>query len=148
MSTEQTLPVILLVDDDENDRMFFGHAVRKAGYRWRVIAVGNGREALECLSGTGPFADRAFHPAPTHVLLDLKLPEVSGLEVLQWIRSQATLRHLPVAILSSSRQPSDLKQAKAFGVDAYEAKPVELSALVSTVRSLADCWHLSRTFTP
>jgi CheY-like chemotaxis protein len=143
MSASSGIPVILLVEDDENDRIFFDRAVRKSGYGWRIASAATGREAVEYLSGAGKFADRAAHPTPTHVLLDLKLPELSGLEVLQWIRSQSSLEDLPVIVLSSSREFSDMERAKAFGIDAYEVKPVEFRALLSTVRSIAERWRLT-----
>jgi CheY-like chemotaxis protein len=136
-------PVILLVEDDENDRLFFERAVRKSGYGWKVATAGTGREAVDYLSGTGKFSDRSAHPVPTHVLLDLKLPELSGLEVLEWIRTQPGHRELPVIVLSSSREPSDIDRAKALGVDAYEVKPVEFKALLVTVRSIADRWRIA-----
>jgi CheY-like chemotaxis protein len=138
-----TTPVVLLVEDDENDRLFFERAVRKSGYAWKVSSAETGREAVDYLSGAGKFADRSAWPAPSHVLLDLKLPELSGLEVLEWIRAHPTLRALPVIVLSSSREPSDIERAKALGVDAYEVKPVEFRALVSTVRSIAERWHIA-----
>jgi CheY-like chemotaxis protein len=141
-----TPPIILLVDDDENDLIFFERAVRKVGFAWTIAAVRNGREAMEYLSGSGAYVDRETHPAPTHVILDLKLPEISGLEVLQWIRSQPSLRSLPVIIMSSSQQSSDMERAKALGVDAYEVKPVEFHALVSMICSIAERWRLSRAF--
>ena len=136
-------PIILLVEDDENDRLFFERAVRKSGYGWRVETAGTGREAVDYLSGIGKFADRSAHPVPTHVLLDLKLPELSGLEVLEWIRTQPGHKELPVIVLSSSREPSDIDRAKALGVDAYEVKPVEFKALISTVRSIAERWRIA-----
>ncbi len=143
MSPATPSPVILLVEDDENDRIFFVRAVRKMGYPWRVAMAETGREALDYLSGTGKFSDRTTHPAPTHVLLDLKMPELSGLEVLQWIRSQPPLEGLPVIVLSSSREPSDMARAKGLGIDAYEVKPVEFAALIGTVRSIAERWRLA-----
>src|SRR6185369_6622757 len=87
MTPPKSRPVVLLVDDDENDRIFFQRAVRKTGYDWRMAMAATGREAVDYLSGAGKFADRSAHPVPTHVLLDLKLPELSGIEVLQWIRT-------------------------------------------------------------
>jgi len=137
-----TLPVLLLVEDDENDRIFFERAVRKTGFGWKVATAATGREAVDWLSGAGKYSDRAVHPTPTHVLLDLKLPEISGLEVLEWIRSQPSLERLPVIVLSSSREPSDLDRAKGLGIDGYEVKPVEFSALVATVRTIARRWSL------
>jgi CheY-like chemotaxis protein len=143
MKPPETRPVILLVEDDENDRLFFKRAVGKGGYDWILATATTGREAVEFLSGSGKFADRAAHPAPTHVLLDLKLPELSGLEVLEWIRSRPPLADLPVIVLSSSRESSDLERAKRIGIDAYEVKPVEFVMLVETVRSIARHWSLS-----
>lgn len=136
-------PIILLVEDDENDRLFFERAVRKSGYGWKIAVAGTGREAVDYLSGTGKFSDRSVHPVPTHVLLDLKLPELSGLEVLEWIRTRSGHRELPVIVLSSSREPSDIDRAKTLGVDAYEVKPVEFKALLLTVRAIADRWRIS-----
>jgi CheY-like chemotaxis protein len=136
-------PIILLVEDDENDRLFFERAVRKSGYAWKVATAGTGREAVDYLSGAGKFSDRSVHPVPTHVLLDLKLPELSGLEVLEWIRTQSGHRELPVIVLSSSREPSDIDRAKALGVDAYEVKPVEFKALMGTVRAIAERWRIA-----
>ena len=143
MSSTRDCPVILLADDDENDRLFFERAVRKTGYLWRIAAVKTGREALEYLSGSGRFADRASHPAPSHVLLDLKLPEISGLEVLAWIRTHPPFATLPVIVLSSSRQPSDMERARSLGIDAYEVKPVEFRSLLLTIRLIAERWHLA-----
>jgi CheY-like chemotaxis protein len=145
MSDPKEYPVILLVDDDENDQLFFERAVRKAGFRWRIASVRTGREAMEYLSGSGAFADREARPSPSHVLIDLKLPGISGLEVLEWIRAQPSLGILPVIVLSSSRQSSDLERAKALGIDSYQVKPVEFSALISTVRLIAECWRLDGT---
>ena len=136
-------PVVLLVDDDENDRIFFQRAVRKTGYEWKMAMAATGREAVDYLSGSGKFSDRSAHPSPTHVLLDLKLPELSGIEVLEWIRTQPSLEELPVIVLSSSREPSDLARAKSLGIDAYEVKPVEFAALLSTVRSIGERWRIT-----
>ena len=138
-----TRPVVALVDDDENDRLFFERAVRKKGYGWKIVALATGREAVDYLSGAGRFADRSAWPLPSHVLIDLKLPELSGLEVLEWIRRHPAFQALPVIVLSSSREPSDMERAKALGIDAYEVKPVEFRALVLTVASIAERWRIA-----
>jgi len=143
MTPVKPRPVVLLVDDDENDRIFFERAVRKTGYDWRITMAATGREAVEYLSGAGKFADRSAHPVPTHVLLDLKLPELSGIEVLQWIRTQPSIEDLPVIVLSSSREPSDMARARSLGIDAYEVKPVEFATLLATVRSIAERWRIA-----
>ena len=142
MTPTSRRPVVLLVEDDADDRVFFERALTKAGLDWRLVVAVDGREALECLSGTGRFADRGLYPAPGYVLLDLKVPLLSGLQVLEWIRKHPALRTLPVVILSSSREASDIDRCKALGIDGYEVKPVEFSALVSTVRSIAARWRI------
>jgi CheY-like chemotaxis protein len=148
MTSPRAAPVVLLVEDDEDDRLFFERAVRKAGLGWTLAKAASGREAIDYLAGSGTFADRGTHPYPSHVLLDLKLPEISGLEVLQWIRSHPALAGLPVIILSSSREPSDMERARTLGVDAYEVKPVEFASLVATVRSIAHRWRLAEEAVP
>ena len=143
MSPPHSRPIILLVEDDENDRIFFERAVRKTGFEWKLVAAATGQEAVDYLAGAGKFTDRSAHPAPTHVLLDLKLPELSGIEVLQWIRTQPTIEDLPVIVLSSSREPSDMARAKSLGIDAYEVKPVEFASLLGTVRSIGERWRIT-----
>jgi CheY-like chemotaxis protein len=143
MTSPHAAPVVLLVEDDEDDRLFFQRALRKARLGWTLATASSGREAIDYLEGSGRFADRGKHPFPSHVLLDLKLPEISGLEVLQWIRNHPGLAGLPVIILSSSREPSDMERAGTLGVDAYEVKPVEFASLVATVRSIARRWRLA-----
>ena len=71
------------------------------------------------------------------------MPEVSGIEVLRWIRSWPPLQTLPVIILSSSREPSDMERTSSLGIDGYEVKPIEFSALIATVRAIAQRWQLT-----
>jgi CheY-like chemotaxis protein len=143
MTDPSAPPRVLLVEDDMDDRLFFERALKKAGYGWTLVTAMTGREAIEYLSGVGRFSDRTAYPIPSYVLLDLKLPEISGLEVLEWIRKHPSLRTLPVIVLSSSRETSDLERATKLGIDAYEVKSVEFAALVSTVRSIARRWQFS-----
>ena len=142
MTDPRAAPLVLLVEDDVDDRLFFERALKKAGYGWMLATAVTGREAIDYLAGTGRFSDRAIYPVPSYVLLDLKLPEISGLEVLEWIRKHPSLGTLPVIVLSSSRETSDLERATKLGIDAYEVKSVEFAALVGTVRSIARRWHL------
>jgi DNA-binding response OmpR family regulator len=129
----------LLVEDDESDVLFLKRALAAAGLDSRFDVAGSGRAAMDYLSGRPPFDDRAKHPLPTHVVLDLKLPEKGGLEVLRWIRSEPALTGLRVAVLTSSKQPSDVGQAKALGTDLYLVKPMGFIALLPVVRAL-DAW--------
>lgn len=130
---------LLLVEDDESDIIFLKRAFLKAELTHPMHAVQDGQSAIGYLSGTAPFDDRARHPLPTHVLLDLKLPEKSGFEVLEWIRREARFRDLPVAILTSSSEVSDIRRAKEFGANCYLVKPMGFSQLVDIARSI-DEW--------
>jgi CheY-like chemotaxis protein len=130
-----SLPTILLVDDDSEDVSFFKRALSKAGLSWNLRVAEDGQKAVDQLS---------IAPAelpPSHVLLDLKLPKKSGLEVLAWIRSHPTLNPLPVIVLTSSDVPADIQKAQALGIDAYLVKPLTTSALVDTVRQIARRWN-------
>src|SRR5215467_763792 len=98
-SQEQT---ILLVEDDQNDVFFFEYACKEAGITNPIQCVGDGRQAIDYLSGTGMYSDRAQFPFPGLVFLDLKLPIKMGLDVLRWVREQPELQTLLVLVLSSS----------------------------------------------
>jgi len=135
-------PVLLLVEDDEDDIRFFRRVLTKAAAKAELVVARDGDEAVGYLAGQGAFADRARHPPPTHLILDLKIPKRSGVEVLEWLRNDAALSRLPVAIFSSSIEPSDVARTRALGVDAYYVKPSGALALEETVRRLLDAWKL------
>jgi CheY-like chemotaxis protein len=130
---------VLLVEDDESDVLFLKRAFRKAGLPHRLEIVTNGREAIEYLSGADRYADRQKHPVPSHVLLDLKLPEKSGFEVLEWIRNDTGLQNLHVSILTSSSESADIQKAKLLRADCYLVKPMSFNGLLEIVASL-DEW--------
>ena len=121
MSTDK--PVILLVEDDENDVFFLHRALKKAEIDFPVHVTVNGQDALDYLGGAGKFGDRAQYPLPSIVFLDLKLPFVGGLDVLAWIRSQTSLKELPVVVLTSSAEDRDRQKAAELGAKAYFVKP-------------------------
>ena len=100
----------------------------------------NLRDALEYLSGAGPFADRELHPFPCLVLLDINMPKTSGFEVLEWIRKQPRFKSLPVLMLSSSSNPADMEKARKLAADDYLLKPSEPLKLVKMVKSLHERW--------
>jgi CheY-like chemotaxis protein len=131
---------ILLVEDDPNDVFLLQRAFRKAGFEHPVQAVGDGEEAVAYLTGAGSYADRAQFPLPLLVLLDLKLPRKSGLEVLAWLREQPALRRLPVVVLTSSREPADVNRAYDLGANSYLVKPLGFEALLDMVKSLNFYW--------
>jgi CheY-like chemotaxis protein len=132
--------VILIVEDDPNDVLLIQRAFDKARILNPLQTVGNGDDAVAYLAGEGSFADRQRHPFPVLVLLDLKLPRRSGLEVLEWIRGQVGLKRLPVVVLTSSKETTDVNQAYDLGANSYLVKPVGFDSLLELVKSLEVYW--------
>jgi CheY-like chemotaxis protein len=131
---------VLLVEDDEDDAFLIRRAFRQAGLPNPVNHVEDGDEAVAYLSGEGEHTDRARSPMPGLILLDLKLPCRSGLEVLAWIRAQPGIGRTPVVVLTSSRETSDVDRAFELGASGYLVKPVDADGLLGMVRKLADYW--------
>jgi CheY-like chemotaxis protein len=100
----------------------------------------DGQEAIDYLSGTGPYADREKFPLPILVLLDLKMPRKSGMETLEWIRGQKQLRALAVIIFSSSVQPAEIEQAYALGANAFVTKPPGTKERIEFARMIKGLW--------
>jgi len=130
---------LLWVEDDQNDIHLVGRAMAKVGMGSPTLAR-DGQEALDYLSGKGEFADRTLHPLPTLIMLDLKLPKRSGLEVLQWLRSQEGLRRIPVLIFTSSKETADVNRAYDLGANAYLVKPVDMKVLLEILRQILEFW--------
>jgi CheY-like chemotaxis protein len=132
--------VILQVEDDPNDVMLVEMAFRQASPGLVLKVVTDGEQAISYLSGEGAFADRTKTPFPNLVLLDLKLPRKSGLEVLAWIRTQPGLKSLPVVVLTSSDQPTDISNAYDRGANSYLVKPANLDVLVEMAKAIQLYW--------
>jgi DNA-binding response OmpR family regulator len=130
---------LLLVEDEESDVLLFQRALTKAGVEARVMVVSDGRQALDYLAGRGAYSDRTRYPLPALVLLDLNLPGVKGLEVLQRLRQERAWNG-PVIILSSSHSLEELDQAYELGASSYLVKPGDTSKLVGLCRALAGYW--------
>ncbi len=131
---------ILLVEDNPTDVLLIQRAFAKAKLANPVQVVGDGDKVIEYLSGTGAYSDRKQYPLPMLILLDLKLPRRSGLEVLAWLRAQETLRRIPVVMLTSSRQDRDVNEAYDGGVNSYLVKPVEFDALFEMLKTVNLYW--------
>lgn len=130
---------VLLVEDSSDDALLIQRAFRKAALA-APTRVEDGEAALAYLAGEGRYADRAAHPIPALVLLDLKLPRKSGLEVLEWLRAQSTLRRLPVVMLTSSRETGDIARAYDLGANSYLVKPVAYEDLARMIAALDLYW--------
>ena len=131
---------ILLVEDSPDDALLIKRAFRKANLANSVQLVRDGEEAVAYLKGDPPFSDRIQFPLPVLMLLDLKLPRRSGLEVLEWVRQDGTLKRLPVVVLTSSRESVDVNRAYDLGANSYLTKPVGFDALLEMVRSVNLYW--------
>lgn len=128
----------LLVEDDENDVILLRRALQRADPGAKLQTARHGNEAKEYLLGSGKFADRTTYPPPWVVLSDLKMPRCSGLELVQWMRTQPRFRTLPFIMFSSSDQPADVALAYQAGANWYLAKPTAFNALVEVLARLAE----------
>jgi two-component system response regulator len=131
---------ILLVEDNPDDEALTLRAFHKNNIQNEVIVARDGAEALDYLFGTGAHAGRDPARIPAMVLLDLKLPKVDGLEVLERLRGDARTHHVPVVILTSSREEQDLMRSYGLGVNSYIRKPVDFTQFIDAVRQLGLYW--------
>jgi CheY-like chemotaxis protein len=132
---------ILLAEDDPNDIELTLTALGEHNLANEVHVVRDGAEALEYLQRRGPYAQRP-PGQPVVLLLDIKMPKLSGLEVLRQIRGDAELRLLPVVILTSSREERDIVESYRLGVNGYVVKPVEFADFIGAVKELGVYWVL------
>ncbi|NBJ11264.1 response regulator [Microvirga arsenatis] len=129
--------LILIVEDDPDDRDLLARAFRKAKVETPLHFAVDGNEALTFLDRAGSAPDR---PRPVVILLDLKLPGRSGFEVLAWIKGQPLLRTIPVIILTSSRESVDLQRAYDLGANSYLVKPARPDELLRMVEQIDAYW--------
>jgi CheY-like chemotaxis protein len=137
---------ILLVEDNEDDVFLMKHALTVAGVANPVFVVETGQQAIDYLSGAGAYRDRSTHPLPVIVFLDLKLPLMSGHEVLAWIRGQRQLESMVVVVLTSSDEPSDVRRSYSLGANSYLVKPLTAQQLLDLAKAFSWSW-LQRTET-
>ena len=131
---------ILHVEDDPNDVLLVQRALKKINAPASIHSVSDGDQALAYLGGSNEFQDRQKYPVPQLVLLDLKMPRKSGLEVLGWIRQQASLKRLIVVIFTSSKHDLDINRAYELGANSYLVKPVGFEALQETIKQVSHYW--------
>lgn len=133
---------ILLVEDNSRDEALTIRALRKSSIANEVIVAHDGVEALDYLFGTGKFEGRDIDENPQLVLLDLKLPKLNGLQVLERIRGNPKTKRLPVVIFTSSNEEEDLVNSYDLGANSYVRKPVDFEQFLEATRQLGLYWLL------
>ncbi|MDX2111310.1 MAG: response regulator [Verrucomicrobiota bacterium] len=127
---------ILLVEDDPADVFLTQRAFRLSQIINPLIVVRDGEEAISYLIGEGKYAEREKYPLPRLIFLDLKLPRMSGLEFLTWLRQQEGLKRILVVVMTSSSEAPDINRAHDLGISCYLVKPVDFNALMEMIKSI------------
>lgn len=131
---------LLLVEDNPDDLDMTLHALRKLKTTPRLHVARDGVEALDFIFCRGPHSARKIENAPRLILMDLKLPKIDGLEVLRQIKNDPRTAAIPVVMLTSSREQTDVVQSYRFGVNSYIVKPVDFSLFAEAVQNLGLYW--------
>lgn len=131
---------VLVVDNNPDDAHFTALALQRVGVITPVQTVSDAEQAFYYLSGQGEFANAESRPMPVLVLLDLKLPGNTGLELLSWLRRQPVLKRLPVIVLTASRDLARMNRAYELGCNSYLVKPTSFNALVVMMQGLVQYW--------
>lgn len=139
---------ILLVEDNPDDEALTLRALKKNNIRNEVVVARDGVEALDFMFGTGSYAGRDISQLPQVILLDLKLPKVGGLEVLEQLRADPRTRLAPIVILTSSKEEQDLIRGYSLGANSYIRKPVDFIQFTEAVRQLGLYWLVLNEASP
>jgi two-component system response regulator len=132
--------MILLVEDNQDDELLTLRALTRNNIKNDVVVARNGADALDFLFGQGAHSGRDLYMMPDVTLLDLKLPKISGLEVLRALRSNELTRLLPVVVLTSSLEEQDLIRSYGLGANSYVRKPVDFNQFTEAIRHLGLYW--------
>ena len=133
---------ILIVEDDPNDALILKKALAREGIKHTIQVVPGGQEAINYLQGQGQYSDRSQFPFPSVIFTDLKMPRISGFDVLHWLRTHPECSVIPVIILSASKLDEDIKRAYQMGANAYLVKPTQIRDLQQMVKTAFDFWAL------
>jgi CheY-like chemotaxis protein len=131
---------ILLAEDDDNDIFFLQRAFQAAGVENPLRVVKDGQEAIEYLAASGNYTDRAQHPLPCLLILDLKMPRKTGMDVLQWKHDQPVLKTVPSIVLSSSAHRHDIERAYRLGANGFVVKPQSVDTRTALARFIKGFW--------
>ena len=140
MSTNKRSIVILIADDDAEDRMLLKEALEENRLKNTIQFVENGEELMDYLNHKGKFADKEKYSTPGLILLDLNMPKKDGREALKEIKEDPHLRLIPVVVLTTSKAEEDILNTYDLGVSSFITKPVTFSSLVDTMKKLTQYW--------
>ncbi|MFN7140838.1 MAG: response regulator [Limisphaerales bacterium] len=139
---------VLLAEDSEDDVLMFKRALGRCGIVYTLYVASDGREAIDYLRGEGKFADRGVYPFPTLLILDIKMPRLSGMDVLQWLHDHEECSVIPTIVLSSSALSADIKKAYRLAANAYFTKPNSPEELCDMVKLILSYWKLAHVPDP
>lgn len=131
---------VLLIEDNPDDEELTLHTLQANRITNQVKVLRDGAEALDYIFASGPYQSRDVNDVPKVILLDLKLPKINGLQVLERIKADPRTRSVPVVVLTSSREEPDVKRCYELGVNSYIVKPVDFEQFVSAIRELGLYW--------
>jgi two-component system response regulator len=133
---------ILMAEDSMDDAALTMRALKKSGFTNKIQHVINGAEALDYMYCRGAFSDRESSKHPKMILLDLKMPKIDGLEVLEILKGDPDLKSIPMIILTSSKEDPDIKRCYELGANSYIVKPVESEDFFQTIKELGLYWMM------
>jgi two-component system response regulator len=138
--TAEDIVEIILVEDNPDDAALTVRALKKHNLANRLIHLKDGAEALDFIYGTGAYEGRNVSQTPKVILLDLKMPKINGIEVLQKIKSDPTKKAIPIVVLTSSAEDPDIKRCYELGANSYIVKPVEFENFTQKISELGMYW--------
>lgn len=137
--------IILLAEDDCDDRYLISEALDESGVDSQLFIVENGEDLLMYLRGQGKYTDRQKYPLPSVILLDLNMPLMDGREALQALKKDSNLRRIPVIVLTTSQADEDVQKTYDLGITGFITKPMTFSGLVDVMKSVGNYWFQSVT---
>jgi len=140
MNAKPKTHVILMADDDADDRLLAKDALEEAHVEGQLHFVENGEELLDFLQRRGPYGNGVAVPRPTLILLDLNMPKKDGREALRAIKADPELRRIPVVVLTTSKADTDINGLYDLGANSFITKPFQFDALVNVMRTIGDYW--------
>lgn len=140
MSSKKKSIIILVADDDAEDRMLVKEALEENRLKNGIQFVENGEELVDYLHNKGKFKDKDLYPTPGLILLDLNMPKKDGREALKEIKADPHLRLIPVVVLTTSKAEEDILKTYNLGVSSFITKPVTFAALVNIMKTLSTYW--------